>query len=127
MDARTTRTGLLAFAIVGGLFLLAGLTVLVAGRGNGQQPAPMGEPPPQPMAVNRRCGEPKAEASVPASVGSPEYDVQPSICAGEMPASSHAFLTASITNEAVDELGLKVGQEGYAIIKASDVMIGIDG
>ena len=30
-------------------------------------------------------------------------------------------------NEAVDELGLKVGQEGYAIIKASDVMVGLDG
>ena len=35
------------------------------------------------------------------------------------------IVTASITNEAVDELGLKVGQDGYAIIKASDVMIGI--
>jgi molybdopterin-binding protein len=37
------------------------------------------------------------------------------------------IVTASITNEAVDDLGLTVGQEGYAIIKASDVMIGIDG
>jgi molybdopterin-binding protein len=36
------------------------------------------------------------------------------------------IVTASITNEAVDELGLKVGQEGYAIIKASDVMVGLD-
>jgi len=35
-------------------------------------------------------------------------------------------VTASITNEAVDELGLKVGQTGYAIIKASDVMVGLD-
>ena len=35
-------------------------------------------------------------------------------------------VTASITNQAVDELGLKVGQTGYAIIKASDVMVGID-
>ncbi|HTS93370.1 MAG TPA: TOBE domain-containing protein [Stellaceae bacterium] len=33
---------------------------------------------------------------------------------------------ASITNEAVDELGLKVGQDAYAVIKASDVMVAID-
>jgi molybdopterin-binding protein len=36
-------------------------------------------------------------------------------------------VTASIINEAVDELGLKVGQEAYAIVKASDVMIGLNG
>jgi len=35
-------------------------------------------------------------------------------------------ITASITNEAVDELGLKVGKEAIAVIKASDVMIAID-
>jgi molybdopterin-binding protein len=35
-------------------------------------------------------------------------------------------VTASITNEAVDELGLKVGQDAYAVIKASDVMVAID-
>jgi molybdopterin-binding protein len=40
---------------------------------------------------------------------------------------SGTVVTASITNEAVDELGLKVGQEAYAIIKASDVMMGLDG
>jgi molybdopterin-binding protein len=35
-------------------------------------------------------------------------------------------ITASITNEAVDELKLKQGQTAYAVIKASDVMVGID-
>ena len=35
-----------------------------------------------------------------------------------------AVVTASITNEAVDELALKSGENAYAIIKASDVMIG---
>jgi molybdopterin-binding protein len=35
-------------------------------------------------------------------------------------------VTASITNESVDELKLKPGQTAYAVIKASDVMVGID-
>ena len=39
---------------------------------------------------------------------------------------SGTIVTASITNEAVDELGLKAGQTVYAIVKASDVMIGVD-
>jgi len=33
-------------------------------------------------------------------------------------------VTSSITNEAVDELALKVGDSVAAVIKASDVMIG---
>jgi molybdopterin-binding protein len=36
------------------------------------------------------------------------------------------IVTASITNEAVDDLKLKQGQTAYAVIKASDVMVGID-
>jgi molybdopterin-binding protein len=36
------------------------------------------------------------------------------------------IVTASITNQAVDELQLVVGQEAFAIIKASDVMVGTD-
>ncbi len=37
------------------------------------------------------------------------------------------IVTASITNEAVDELGLSVCKEAYAVVKASDVMIAVDG
>jgi molybdopterin-binding protein len=33
-------------------------------------------------------------------------------------------ITASITNEAVVDLGLQKGDEAWAVIKASDVMIG---
>jgi len=35
-------------------------------------------------------------------------------------------VTSSITNEAVTDLGLKVGDKAYAVIKASDVMVGKD-
>jgi len=35
-------------------------------------------------------------------------------------------VTASITNEAVEELGLKAGGTAIAVIKASDVMIAVD-
>jgi len=37
-----------------------------------------------------------------------------------------AIVTSSITNASVDELKLAVGQEAYAVVKASDVMIAID-
>jgi molybdopterin-binding protein len=36
------------------------------------------------------------------------------------------IITASITNEAVDELKLVAGQKAHAVIKASDVMIMTD-
>lgn len=32
-------------------------------------------------------------------------------------------VTASITNDAVDDLRLKIGDEAFAVIKASDVMV----
>jgi molybdopterin-binding protein len=34
------------------------------------------------------------------------------------------IITSSITNEAVDDLALKVGDQAMAVIKASDVLIG---
>jgi molybdopterin-binding protein len=37
-----------------------------------------------------------------------------------------AVVTAAITNEAVDELKLTVGRQAYAVVKASDVMVGVD-
>jgi molybdopterin-binding protein len=37
-----------------------------------------------------------------------------------------AVVTASITNEAVDDLGLKKGMAAAAVIKASDVMVAVD-
>ena len=35
-------------------------------------------------------------------------------------------VTSAITNEAVDELGLAKGKAAIAVIKASDVMVGVD-
>lgn len=35
-------------------------------------------------------------------------------------------VTAAITNEAADELKLAKGQDAYAVIKASDVMVAVD-
>lgn len=36
------------------------------------------------------------------------------------------IVTASITNESVDDLALAEGQAAYAVVKASDVMVAID-
>ena len=35
-------------------------------------------------------------------------------------------VTASITSAAVDDLGLEVGKDAYAVVKASDVMVAVD-
>jgi molybdopterin-binding protein len=40
--------------------------------------------------------------------------------------ASGQVVMASITNEAVEELGLKVGASATVVIKASDVMIAVD-
>jgi molybdopterin-binding protein len=37
-----------------------------------------------------------------------------------------SIITASITNEAVDELKLVPGMTASAVIKASDVMVGVE-
>jgi molybdopterin-binding protein len=39
--------------------------------------------------------------------------------------SPSVTITASITNEAADELALKSGMKATAVIKASDVMVGV--
>ncbi|HET6605336.1 MAG TPA: molybdopterin-binding protein [Rhodopila sp.] len=36
---------------------------------------------------------------------------------------SGVIVTSSITNDAIDELALKVGDDAIAVIKASDVMV----
>lgn len=38
----------------------------------------------------------------------------------------NAVITSAITNEAVDELKLAKGKIAYAVVKASDVMVGVD-
>ena len=36
------------------------------------------------------------------------------------------IITSAITNEAVDDLGLKAGGNAIVVVKASDVMIAVD-
>jgi len=37
-----------------------------------------------------------------------------------------SIVTSSITNAAVDDLKLAPGKDAYAVVKATDVMIGVD-
>lgn len=39
--------------------------------------------------------------------------------------ASGVMITASITNEAVDDLALQVGQSASAVVKSSDVMLAL--
>ena len=36
------------------------------------------------------------------------------------------IVTSSISMDALKDLDLKIGQKAYAVVKASDVMIGVD-
>jgi molybdopterin-binding protein len=36
------------------------------------------------------------------------------------------IMTSAITNQAVDELGIKAGDKAIVVVKASDVMIAVD-
>ena len=40
--------------------------------------------------------------------------------------ASGQIITSSITNEAVDDLGIKAGGKVTVVVKASDVMIAVD-
>lgn len=46
------------------------------------------------------------------------------IVAVELPGGS--WVKGSITNEAIDQLGFKVGENAVAVIKATEVMVGVD-
>ncbi|NLB30706.1 MAG: TOBE domain-containing protein [Alcaligenaceae bacterium] len=41
-------------------------------------------------------------------------------------AGGGVVVTSSITNQSVDDLKLEVGKEAYAVVKASDVLVGVD-
>ena len=65
--------------------------------------------------------------SVCPAVGVPDFTGDVALFAPEDARTADALdVTASITNEAVKELGLKVGSPASAVIKASDVMVGVD-
>ncbi len=40
--------------------------------------------------------------------------------------ASGDIISATITKQSVEELGLEVGKEAYAVVKASSVMVAVD-
>jgi molybdopterin-binding protein len=44
----------------------------------------------------------------------------------EIEISGGTVITAAITNASVENLKLAAGQKAYAVVKASDVMVGVD-
>ena len=52
-------------------------------------------------------------------------DVKP-VASGAAIAAGQGYAVTLAPNESVDELGLAKGKAAYAVIKSSDVMIGID-
>jgi molybdopterin-binding protein len=62
--------------------------------------------------------------NIPASRGQGHRDAQATTAHVQIEIGTGVQIMASITNEAVDDLGLQVGDEAIAVIKASDVMVG---
>jgi molybdopterin-binding protein len=81
--------------------------------------------------ANRRTGEPERKTAMKLSARNQLkgkiVDVQKGATTSHVriDIGGGAIVTASITNEAVAELGLKTGDTAVAVIKASDVMVGI--
>ncbi len=59
-----------------------------------------------------------------ASAGSPTFRSRDSIASLVM--EPEITLPSAISNEAIESLGLKVGYPALAVIKATDVMVGIE-
>lgn len=55
-----------------------------------------------------------------------EYSEGPSTTRVKIEIAAGLSVTALITTEAAKDLGLKVGANASAVIKASDVMVGVD-
>jgi molybdopterin-binding protein len=94
---------------------------------NGRTPndvPPLARPPPRAIPYRRNAMRISARNQIKGKIlevkkGATTAHVRLEIAPGQV-------ITSSITNKAVDDLGLKVGATATAVIKASDVMIAID-